>query len=199
MAGRRRAYNVTIILAALVVAIVIAVVAGTTTENGEPTGGASPSAATSAAGTPSPTPRIVQAGEVDVGGFVHPNPTSLTLTYVTDVIDGDTIDALIGGREERVRLYGVDVPERGDRCAGEATDRTEELIKGGVRLEPGPRERDRYGRLLAYVYTADGLSVDAQLIAEGLAYAWRDDGQHRNDFVAIEESARAAGTGCLWK
>ena len=59
-----------------------------------------------------------------------------------------------------------------------------------MRLENGPRLQDDFGRRLAYAYTADGLSIDALMIGEGLAEAWTRDGQHRDTLVALEESAR---------
>jgi len=51
----------------------------------------------------------------------------------------------------------------------------------------GPRSRDRYGRLLYYVYTQDGESIDEMLVSEGLAKAWAWDGQHRGLLVGLEE------------
>ena len=113
---------------------------------------------------------------------------------VIRVIDGDTLDTTRG----RVRLFGVDTPERGERCASEATDRLEELAGDSVRLEDGPRNTDQFGRLLAYVYTADGVSIDETLIREGLATAWTQDGQHRDHLVALENDARRKYAGCLW-
>lgn len=68
-------------------------------------------------------------------------------------------------------------PERGDRCASEATDRLQELAGYSVRLEDGPRLKDQFDRILAYVYTADGISIDETLIRERLATAWTRDGQ----------------------
>ena len=65
---------------------------------------------------------------------------------VVQVIDGDTLDLLIAGTKYRVRLFGVDTPERGERCYEEATERTRQLSGDLVRIEPGPRSEDRYGR-----------------------------------------------------
>lgn len=209
--GSRR-YNVTVILGALAAALVIAIVAAVRGDDAPPDAPsialpATPTATrtvaprapspTSAVRTSQPTPQPTSTARPRFT-FEHPDPASLRQARVLDVVDGDTIDVLVGGVEERVRLYGVDTPERGDPCFFEAAARTEALTQGGVLLEPGPRARDRYGRLLAYVYTLDGASVDAQLIAEGLGTAWREDGQHRDAFVALEASARAAGVGCLW-
>ena len=75
-----------------------------------------------------------------------------------------------------MRLFGVDTPERGEKCYMEATSRLRELAGGEVRVELGPRSRDRYGRLLYYVYTQDGDSIDEKLIRDGLGEAWERTG-----------------------
>ena len=117
---------------------------------------------------------------------------------VVRIVDGDTIDVLIDGTKQRVRLFGVDTPERGEPCYNEATERTRQLSGEVVRIESGPRREDRYGRLLFYLYTESGESIDTQLIQEGLATAWTRDGQHRDLLVNAENQARSKGVGCLW-
>ncbi|MCI0837946.1 MAG: thermonuclease family protein [Chloroflexi bacterium] len=113
---------------------------------------------------------------------------------VTGIVDGDTIDTSIG----RVRFFGIDTPERGDVCFAEATEFTRLLVGSQVRLEDGPRLEDSFGRRLAYVYDPFGNSIDVQLVARGFATAWTRDGQHRDDLVALEQSAKSIGAGCLW-
>jgi len=49
------------------------------------------------------------------------------------------------------------------------------------------------------VFTEEGLSVDAALVSEGLAKAWRQDGVYRFRLIALEDHARTQGIGCLWK
>jgi endonuclease YncB( thermonuclease family) len=115
-------------------------------------------------------------------------------TSVKRVIDGDTFDS----GSTRIRLFGVDTPERGDKCFNEATNRFTELAGDSVRVESGPRQGDRYGRILYYVYTEGGESIDETLVREGLALAWTQDGQHRDLLVAMEAEAREDGSGCLW-
>jgi endonuclease YncB( thermonuclease family) len=117
------------------------------------------------------------------------------LVDVTRVIDGDTLDTSMG----RVRLFGVDTPERGDHCFQESTNFTRIAAGDKVRLETGPRRTDSYGRRLAYVYDSSGDSIDAQLISGGFAVAWTRDGQHRDYLTSLEENARRTRTGCLWK
>ena len=113
---------------------------------------------------------------------------------VDRIIDGDTFQSA----NARIRLFGVDTPERGEPCFTEATKRFKELAGGTVRVERGPRAKDRYGRILFYVYTNEGESIDETLVREGLALAWTRDGQHKDGLVAAEEGAKRDGVGCLW-
>ena len=117
------------------------------------------------------------------------------LAAVQRIVDGDTL-RIDGG--ERVRLYGVDAPEIGDRCADEATETLRELSGSQVRLESGPRPQDVHGRRLAYLYGEGGQSIDAALVWGGYALAWTRDGQHRDFLLALERDAQASGRGCLW-
>ena len=110
---------------------------------------------------------------------------------VIRIIDGDTLDTSRGV----IRIYGVDTPEVGQRCASEATKRLKDLAGNTIRIEVGPRTADQYGRMLAYVYTVEGASIDAVLISEGLAMAWTRDGQHRDYLVGLEREARMQGAG----
>jgi len=108
------------------------------------------------------------------------------------VIDGDTFQSA----NARIRLFGVDTPERGERCFTDATERFRELAGETVRVEFGPRQEDRYGRILYYVCTKEGESIDEILVREGFAKAWTRDGQHLDALVAAEEVARRDGRGC---
>jgi len=161
--------------------------------------------ATTTAGSPvdvtsSPTTTSAAVATVTVvAPDLSVDPAQLQPARVVDIVDGDTIDVEIDGVEERIRYYGIDTPERGDACFSEASARNEELIAGNVLLLSDARNRDRSGRLLRYVFDAEGASVDARLIVEGLALAWRDDGTFRNQLVELEEQTRTAGVGCLWE
>ena len=97
---------------------------------------------------------------------------------VVDVIDGDTVDVIITGREERVRLIGIDTPETKKpnspiECFGpEATAFTEALLPIGtpVYIERDVVNRDDFGRLLGYVYRADdGIFVNYEIMRQGFA------------------------------
>jgi endonuclease YncB( thermonuclease family) len=124
--------------------------------------------------------------------------SSMELAPVLRIVDGDTLHVEFDGRDESVRLYGIDAPEAGTRCADDATERLGELAGGAVRMRRDARDRDRYKRLLRYVYTPAGESIDATLVREGLARAWRGDGQLEQELSFLEADARGAGRGCLW-
>jgi micrococcal nuclease len=139
---------------------------------------------------------------------------------VTRVVDGDTIEARLGGRGEDVRLIGVDTPEtvKPDtpvQCFGErASHFTKRRLTGRrVRLVFGVERRDVYGRLLAYVYLADGtlhvprhaqspqreLLFNAILVRRGLARSLTIPPNDRfaPRFRHLELVAARAGRG-LW-
>ena len=145
----------------------------------------------------SPTP-LLQTPTPTPPPFIHPNPQSLEQATVENVIDGDTIDVLIGGERQTIRYYGIDAPEEGDKCYEEATERNRQLVGTTVRLEADARNEDKYGRLLRYVFTTDGVSVDATLLSQGLAKAWREDGRYLARLTTLEIYAHEHGIGCLW-
>ncbi len=126
---------------------------------------------------------------------------------VEHVVDGDTVDLDLDGREERVRLIGIDTPETKDQdspveCYGpEATALTEILIPPGtsVRLERDVEARDDYGRLLAYVHRSDGLFVNLELARQGAAtvLSIRPNTAYAGAIADAVDEARRAGRG-LW-
>lgn len=128
---------------------------------------------------------------------------------VTRVVDGDTIRVRIQGTDERVRLIGIDTPETHGpgglrECFGaEATDRLAALLPEGtaVRLVRDVEARDRYDRLLAYVYRAsDGLFVNLAMAREGYAttLTYPPNVAHADELVAAVAAARTGQRG-LWQ
>jgi micrococcal nuclease len=158
-----------------------------------------PTAAPTAAPIPACRPPYPSAVVTPPGDVRCADPATMESARVVRIVDGDTIEVEIDGREDTVRLFGVDTAERGQRCFVEASARLQQLAGAEVRLRPDKRERDRYGRLLRYLYTPDGASIDAALVAEGLGRAWRQDGALRDAIVALEAQAQAAHEGCLWR
>lgn len=130
------------------------------------------------------------------------------LAEVVRVVDGDTIVVRIGGGEERVRLIGIDTPESVDPrspvdCFGpEASAEAGRLLPVGtaVRLVRDAEARDRFDRLLAYVYRVDDDTfVNLAMAEQGFAdvATFPPNVAHTDEFVAAVADARAAGRG-LW-
>ena len=126
---------------------------------------------------------------------------------VVKVVDGDTIHVQVGATREKVRYIGVDTPEtkhptKEVQCYGQkASDFNASLVAGEqVRLVRDVEERDRYGRLLAYVYRLrDGLFVNAELARLGYALPLTipPDVRHADRFAQLARQAREQGRG-LW-
>ena len=136
---------------------------------------------------------------LDAALRVDPDAVPLQQAVLVRAIDGDTLVARLEGGEHQVRLFGLNAPEADERCADEAAARLQGLVPAGATLLLHPGPRNSHGdRLLRYAFLPDGRSLDATLVAEGLALAWRRDGQLRDAIVALEETARETGTGCLW-
>jgi micrococcal nuclease len=127
---------------------------------------------------------------------------------VDRIVDGDTLVADIGEGSERIRLIGVDTPESVKpnspiECFGkEASAHLAELLPPGtaIRLERDVEARDRYDRLLAYVYRVeDGLFVNLAMAADGYAMVLTvpPNVAHAEDFAGAVARARVEGKG-LW-
>ena len=127
---------------------------------------------------------------------------------VVRVVDGDTIRVSLDGRTERVRYIGIDTPESVKpgtpvQCyAKRASAANAALVAGrSVRLVADVERRDRYGRLLAYVYREpDGAFVNARLVADGFARPMTiaPNVAHARELARLARAAREAGRG-LWK
>jgi micrococcal nuclease len=123
------------------------------------------------------------------------------------VVDGDTIEVSpsVEGTED-VRLIGVDTPEYNDPECGKQpySDQaseftTDELEDKEVDLEFDEERTDRFGRLLAYVYTSDGELFNETLLREGYAqvYTFRPNDKYVDRFRAAQDEARTRGAG-IW-
>ncbi len=126
---------------------------------------------------------------------------------VVQVVDGDTLKVALGGRRETIRLIGVDTPEtvhpqKPDEHFGkEASAFTRRAALGQlVRLEDDAqdRNRDKYGRLLRYVFLPDGKLLNAEIIVQGYGHAYtRFPFARLEEFRVLEREAREASRG-LW-
>ena len=134
------------------------------------------------------------------------------VTKINRVVDGDTIDVTIDlgfdlYKKERVRIAGVDTPEKRTRDKEEkvlgidATNwlkgKLEEAIKGDDELTIRTELKGgvgKYGRLLGWLYIGDvELSLNEQMITEGYAWAY-DGGTKKKDFEELREIRRSFGT-----
>lgn len=129
------------------------------------------------------------------------------LYSVTRFVDGDTIAVDMDGHTEKVRFIGVDTPETHKpnapvQCYGpEAAAFTRRTIGSQrVRLESDPlsTDRDRYGRLLRYVYLPDGTDVDELLIRQGYGFYYPYFPFSKSDQFGTDEHAAMAEHKGLW-
>lgn len=192
--NRRRRIRLVSVVAGLIIAVLVPGAMRLATQ--EATGGDSPGPPASVSLRASDVP-LVRDPE-GARALRIKAPGRLPLFEVDRVIDGDTLVIRVGETTERVRVFGLDAPERDERCGTEATEALRRAAGSEVRLLPDDRLEDRYGRELRYLFTSDGSSIDAQLIAAGAAEAWREDGAYRDTLTLLEAEAREAGAGCLW-
>lgn len=143
--------------------------------------------------------RVLQFAEVNQPGMYR----------VTRYVDGDTIEVDMNGKKERIRMIGIDTPETHKpntpvQCYGPAAAaHTKNIIShagGQVRLagDPQSTNRDRYDRLLRYVYLPDGRLLNEIKISEGYAFYYPYFPFTKKPlFAAAQEQAQKAGRG-LW-
>ena len=115
---------------------------------------------------------------------------------VVKVIDGDTFDMIFDEKKIRVRMFGIDSPERGQAFNVKAKEFTASVI-AGKEVSVVIRSKDRYGRFVCDVYLGDSTYVNAEIVKAG--YAWHftrysDDVQ----FAELQEEARNDKRG-LWQ
>jgi endonuclease YncB( thermonuclease family) len=149
-----------------------------------------PSPAPAATPTPSPSPTPQPTAEL----------ASVSWTVV-NVVDGDTLDVRNDQGTERVRVVGIDTPERGECGYGEARDALASLVLDReVKLVAGARDdRDMYDRILRYVDVA-GVDAGLSLIQQGLAIARYDSrdgyGHHPRQDRYVEADAATDQFSC---
>lgn len=164
-------------------------------------------------------PRLEESENRDKQQVEKENSTKET-AHVKKIFDGDTFEAEINGKTEKIRMLGIDTPERWDsekfdrdmertgrdkktiQKLGELSyEHTVRLIGGKkviLKTEPGGDNKDRYGRLLRYVYLDDGTFVNMKIIEDGYANAYRKFKlSKQKEFIDAEKKARENKKG-LW-
>jgi len=134
---------------------------------------------------------------------VQPQSNQSDYILVKKVIDGDTIELSSG---EKVRYIGINTPETVDpeksvECFGkEASDKNKELVEGKmVKLERDISDKDKYDRLLRYVYLEDGTMVNLVLVDDGYAFqsTFPPDVKYQSQFAEAQKEAKEELKG-LW-
>ncbi|MBP9758982.1 S-layer homology domain-containing protein [Candidatus Dojkabacteria bacterium] len=142
--------------------------------------------------------------------FVEGTSSNQSFIYypVTKVVDGDTIEVNINGTTEKIRLIGIDTPETVDprkpvQCFGiEASNKAKELLSGksiGLEADQSQGERDKYDRLLRYVFLQNGTNFNKYMISEGYAfeYTYNTAYKYQAEFKEAQKQATSAKKG-LW-
>lgn len=128
------------------------------------------------------------------GAYSGPVIGQILTGRVVGVADGDTVTMLVGGRQVRVRLHGIDAPER----TQDFSDRAKRFLSDRVfdrNIEVEVMDIDRYGRSVGVVQVAgNAKSVNEELVEQGLAWAYR---RYSTAYVEDESEARRARRG-LW-
>ncbi len=163
---------------------------------------ASPAPTTPAAASPAPTTPPAAAAAAPS------TPPGLPRGTVVHVVDGDTLDVNLAGTVERIRLIGINTPETVKpntpvECFGrEASAYAKQLLNGqavSVEADPSQDTRDKYGRLLAYVWLDDGRLANLDLVVGGYAYEYTYDQPYayQRQFKQAQQDAQVAQRG-LW-
>jgi micrococcal nuclease len=148
--------------------------------------------------TPAPAPAAPTETASAFAGMVP--------AQVVEVVDGDTIKVVIDGAQYTVRYIGIDTPETVHPdmdvqwMGPEASAANKAMVAGQtVYLEKDVSETDRYGRLLRYIWLADGRMVNEELCRQGYAQVstYPPDIHYQDRFLAAQQAARDAGLG-LW-
>jgi endonuclease YncB( thermonuclease family) len=137
---------------------------------------------------------IIFAGTVRCQQPKSPIPGELQVK-VFKIADGDSFEGRAGSETIRIRLYGIDAPEKGQDFYRKSKDRLGALCAEGP-VKVLPRNRDGFGRLVADVYSASGTYMNTTLVAEGLAWHFTKY-SNSAELARLEREARAKGIG-IW-
>lgn len=116
---------------------------------------------------------------------------------VVRLADGDTFTLLMPGNEQvKVRLYGIDSPERGQDFGTAARDKMSELTTG-YRIRLQEKDKDRYGRTVAIAFREDGLNLNEEMLRTGMAWHYAQYDKNNFEWSQLEAEARNKKIG-LW-
>ena len=115
---------------------------------------------------------------------------------VVGVIDGDTIEVLNGHHAERIRLSGIDCPEKG-QAFGQRAKQAASALVFGKKVTIQTHGHDKYKRTLADVILPDGTNVNQELVKQGWCWWYRKYAPGDTVLEGLEHEAREARKG-LW-
>lgn len=139
----------------------------------------------------------------------QPTSTNTVSGYkVVSVVDGDTVKVSINGSTETIRIIGLNTPETVDprkpvECFGkEASNKAKELLSGKtvtLEVDPSQGERDKYGRLLRYVFLENGTDFGKYMITNGYAYeyTYNTPYKYQSTYKTAQSQAQVSKAG-LW-
>ena len=119
-------------------------------------------------------------------------PARAELKTIAKVIDGDTVKLSDG---TRVRLHGIDAPERNQPYGKKATRELDRLVGRSVYVET--TDIDRYGRTVAVLWTSSGVNVNLEMVCRGAAWWYEKYARRDSKLRECQESARESNLG-LW-
>ncbi|MDD2462505.1 MAG: thermonuclease family protein [Desulfobulbus sp.] len=116
---------------------------------------------------------------------------------VVSVADGDTITVIRDGRQVRIRLYGIDTPEKGQDYGQKARDLTASLVAGRI-VEVEQKDIDQYGRVVGLV-KIDNQNLNEMIIQNGFAWVYRQYCKEKfcSGWIVLEQTARQQKKG-MW-
>jgi endonuclease YncB( thermonuclease family) len=115
---------------------------------------------------------------------------------VVNITDGDTVVVLRDRKEIRVRLHGIDAPEKGQDFGSRARSALGDLVAGET-VTVQAHEKDKYGRTVATLVLKDGRNVNHLMVQDGMAWWYRKYAPKDHELEDLEAKARTAGRG-LW-
>jgi micrococcal nuclease len=115
---------------------------------------------------------------------------------VISVADGDTIEMLVDGKKVRIRLFGIDSPERGQAFGTKAKEFTSSQCFGKV-VRAVVQSKDRYGRYVAEVYLSNKESLNVRIVQAG--FAWHYKHYSNSPLLAKAEAQARLKRKGLWK
>ena len=113
---------------------------------------------------------------------------------VIAIQDGDTITILVNRSQVRIRLHGIDCPERGQPYSRQAKEFTADAVFGKT-VTARVMDIDRYGRVVAEVFLPDGRSLNREIVRAGFAWWYRKYAPNDRQLERLEAEAKQARRG----